>query len=62
MANVVIRPFIFDKYRKVLLNYSFIAITGKLQLHEGVANVIADHIEQLPTLNGNPLIPSRDFQ
>jgi error-prone DNA polymerase len=62
MANVVIRPLIFDKYRKVLLNYSFLAITGKLQLHEGVANVIADHIEQLPALKGNPLIPSRDFQ
>lgn len=62
MANVVIRPFIFDKYRKVLLNHSFIAVTGKLQLHEGVANVIADYIEELPTLKGNPLIPSRDFQ
>ncbi|MBX9880110.1 MAG: error-prone DNA polymerase [Candidatus Obscuribacterales bacterium] len=61
-ANVVIRPFIFDKYRKVILNYSFLAITGKLQLHEGVANVIADHIEELPQLQGNPLIPSRDFQ
>jgi error-prone DNA polymerase len=62
MANVVIRPFIFDKYRQVLLNSSFITIRGKLQLQEGVANVIADHIEPLPVLNGNPLIPSRDFQ
>ena len=64
MANVVIRPFVFDSYRHVLLNYSFIAITGRLQLHEGVANIIADHIEPMPTLkdNNTPALPSRDFQ
>lgn len=61
MANVIIRPNVFEQYRKVIMGSSFLAITGRLQSEQGVLNVIAEHAEQMPTLPGNPLVPARNF-
>jgi error-prone DNA polymerase len=61
MANVVIRPQVFESYRRVILNSDFMSVTGKLQLEQGVANVIAEHAETLPYLSEQPGLPSRDF-
>ncbi|MBK9144193.1 MAG: error-prone DNA polymerase [Candidatus Melainabacteria bacterium] len=61
LANVIIRPPIFEKYRRVILSNSFLRVDGRLQLEFGVANVIAMHFEPLPTIAGDPLVRSRNF-
>ncbi len=60
-ANVIIRPKLFEAYRRVILGSPFLAITGQLQLEQNITNVIAQHIEHLPQLEGNPYFPSRNF-
>jgi error-prone DNA polymerase len=62
MANVVVKPKIFDTYRKTLLENSFVSISGALQIHEGVANLIAEHIDTLPVNARQIHLASRDFQ
>ncbi len=62
MANVVVKPKIFDTYRKTLLENSFVSISGALQIHEGVANLIAEHIDTLPAHARQIHLASRDFQ
>ncbi len=61
MANVIVPPKIFEGYRKVLMNNTFIAITGRLQLDQGVCNLIAKQIEALPSISSNLHLPSRNF-
>ncbi|SRR5579875_379253 len=74
MANLIIRPQLFEAYRHVILNFDFLAVTGTLQIEEGgagdgrrsganirVVNLIADRVEALPSLPGNPSLPSHDF-
>lgn len=61
LANIIIKPQLFDKYRQVLRDNSFLCIEGKLQLEYGVANVIALHCEGLPRIKGQPEMESRDF-
>jgi error-prone DNA polymerase len=62
MANIIVNPDKFEQYRKVILGYSFLAITGILQSDDGVINVRAEHVEIMPALPGDPRLPSRNFQ
>jgi error-prone DNA polymerase len=62
MANIIVKPPKFEEYRNVLLGYSFLAFTGKLQKEQGVINLIMEHVEPLPALPGNPQMPARNFQ
>jgi len=61
LANVVIRPQVFEQYRRVIRGSTFLCIEGRLQLEFGVANVIASHCEILPRLKGQPNLPARNF-
>ncbi|HEY9754270.1 MAG TPA: error-prone DNA polymerase [Oculatellaceae cyanobacterium] len=61
MGNIIVRPPKFEEYRNRLLGHSFLAITGKLQSENGVINVIAEHVDLLPPLPGNPQLPARNF-
>lgn len=61
MANVIVKPRVFDQYRRVLLGNSYLSVTGKLQSEQGVINIIAEHVESLPLLPGDPHIPARNF-
>jgi error-prone DNA polymerase len=61
LANVVVNPRIFKQYKEVLLRSNFLAISGTLQVDEGVRNLIARQIDSLPKLVGNPNFVSRDF-
>ncbi len=61
MANVIVKPRVFEEYRRTLLGNSYLSITGKLQSEQGVINIIAEHIESLPVLPGDPHIPARNF-
>jgi error-prone DNA polymerase len=41
LINVVVRPHIYERYRAVARTVSFLTISGHLQRHEGVTNIIA---------------------
>lgn len=51
MANIIVRPQLFDQYKHVLLNNHFLAIYGKLQSSEGVINLQAEKIKALPAIS-----------
>lgn len=61
VANIIVSPQIFTQFRKTIMYSSFIMVRGKLQLEEGVANILAQEISVLPALPGDPILPSRDF-
>jgi len=60
MANVIIRPQLFEQLRKSFMS-SYIAITGLLQSEQGVVNLLAEDVQILPALPGDPDLPARDF-
>ena len=52
IANIVVWPKIFERFRPIVLGSRFVAVKGKLQSESGVIHVIADEIEDLtPLLN-----------
>ena len=62
MANIIVKPPKFEEYKDKLLNYSFLAVTGKLQSENGVINILVEIVDLLPPLPGNPQLPARNFQ
>jgi len=61
VANIIVNPKVFAEFRHIILRTSFMSVKGKLQLEDGVANILAEKFERLPILPGNPLLPTRDF-
>ncbi|HNB24539.1 MAG TPA: error-prone DNA polymerase, partial [Candidatus Melainabacteria bacterium] len=61
VANIIVNPKVFNEFRHLIMRTSFMAVKGKLQLEEGVANILAEKFEKLPVLPGNPILPTRDF-
>ncbi|UVK42613.1 error-prone DNA polymerase [Mesorhizobium sp. AR07] len=47
VANVIIWPRIFDRFRPVIMGARFIRVTGKLQSESDVVHIVADRIEDL---------------
>ncbi|TGQ74639.1 DNA polymerase III subunit alpha [Mesorhizobium sp. M00.F.Ca.ET.186.01.1.1] len=47
VANVIVWPRIFDRYRPVVMGARFIRVTGKLQSESDVIHIVADRIEDL---------------
>ena len=62
-ANVIIRPQIFEAYKQIILSRNFIAVRGRLQLEEGVVNLLAGSVRALPhfSVNEHICLESRDF-
>jgi error-prone DNA polymerase len=59
VANVIITPQLFDKYRLVLVDQPFLLISGKLQNQDNVISVKAKHIRAMSfTVEA---APSHDF-
>ena len=50
IANIVVWPKVFEKFRAVVLGARFVAVTGKVQSESGVIHVIADRIEDLTAM------------
>lgn len=50
LANVIIKPQISKAYKEVLLTENYILISGKLQIDEGVVNLIAHNAQKLPPI------------
>ncbi len=61
LVNVIIKPQVFEKYRQVIMRNSFLCIAGRLQLEDGVCNVIAVHFEGMVRFKGQPDLQSRNF-
>jgi error-prone DNA polymerase len=61
VANIIVNPNVFAEFRHLIMRTSFMLVKGKLQLEDGVANILAEKFEPLPLLPGNPILPTRDF-
>jgi error-prone DNA polymerase len=47
VANVIVWPRIFDRYRPVIMGSRFVRVTGKLQSESDVIHIVADRIDDL---------------
>jgi len=47
IANVIIWPRVFDRFRSIVMGARFIRVTGKLQHESDVIHIVADRIEDL---------------
>jgi error-prone DNA polymerase len=59
IANVIVRPSLFERRRLLLVCEPFLVIRGTLQRQDGVVSVRADDVWALPALSAN--VPSHDF-
>jgi len=50
IANVIVWPKIFERYRPVVIGARFIAVTGRVQSSQGVIHVVAEALEDLTPL------------
>ncbi|TGU58116.1 error-prone DNA polymerase, partial [Mesorhizobium sp. M2D.F.Ca.ET.147.01.1.1] len=57
IANVIIWPRVFDRFRSVVMGARFIRVTGKLQQESDVIHIVADRIEDLTPWLGVLLRP-----
>ncbi|HHW34624.1 MAG TPA: error-prone DNA polymerase [Paracoccus solventivorans] len=47
IANVVVWPKLFERYRRVILSAGMIAVSGRIQSADGVVHLVAQHITDL---------------
>jgi error-prone DNA polymerase len=59
IANIIVRPDLFDRERMAIVSEPFLLIEGTLQNQEGVTSVKADRVQSLPA--GAVESPSHDF-
>lgn len=52
VANAIIWPKIFEKYRPVVMGARLVKIRGRLQRESGVIHVVAEHLEDMTPLLG----------
>ncbi|MBN9021331.1 MAG: error-prone DNA polymerase, partial [Rhizobiales bacterium] len=52
IANIVVWPKLFERFRPVVLGARFVAVTGKVQSERDVIHVVADRLEDLTGLLG----------
>jgi DNA-directed DNA polymerase III PolC len=50
VANAIVWPKVFERFRPVVLSARYVAITGRLQEEAGVIHVVADRLEDLTYL------------
>jgi len=60
-VNLIVWPKAFERYRSIILNVSFLGVTGKIQTGDGVIHIIAERFWR-PELSVKPVrVKSRDF-
>jgi error-prone DNA polymerase len=59
IANVIVRPKLFERQRLALVSEPFLLIDGTLQQQDGVVSVRAERVEPLAPLTH--AVPSHDF-
>jgi len=60
VANVVIRPALYEKVRLLIASEAFLQIEGFVQQQEGVTNLRAHRVERIGG-HSVPAAPSHDF-
>ncbi|MGQ7793254.1 error-prone DNA polymerase [Faunimonas sp. B44] len=50
VANVIVWPKVFERYRALVLGARFLAVSGRLQSDQGVIHVVAEQVEDLTPL------------
>jgi error-prone DNA polymerase len=60
LANVIVRPALFQRYRLMLVGESFLRVAGTLQHQDGVISVRAERLA--PLGHGLAGVPSHDFR
>jgi error-prone DNA polymerase len=59
VANIIVRPDVFERERMVIVSEPFLIVEGTLQNQDGVAAIKADRVQGLPGATVDP--PSHDF-
>jgi error-prone DNA polymerase len=59
MANVVCRPQVWERYRTMAFQAQAMLVHGRLERHDGAANLVATRLQRLPVAT---LTKSRDFR
>jgi error-prone DNA polymerase len=52
IANIIVWPKVFERFRPLVLGSRFICVRGRLQSESGVIHIVADQIEDLTPLLG----------
>jgi DNA polymerase III alpha subunit len=55
IANIIVWPHAFERFRPVVLGARYVAVTGKMQQETGVIHVVADRLEDLSWMLGSLL-------
>jgi len=50
VANIIVWPKVFARYRPVIIGARFLLVSGRLQSQEGVIHLVAEHLEDLTPL------------
>ena len=50
VANIIVWPKTFERFRAVILGARYIAVTGELQQESGVIHVVASKLDDLTSL------------
>ncbi len=50
IANIIVWPKTFEKYRLIVLGARFIGVRGRLQSQDGVIHLVAEHLQDLTPL------------
>ncbi|MDQ0318143.1 DNA polymerase-3 subunit alpha/error-prone DNA polymerase [Pararhizobium capsulatum DSM 1112] len=58
IANAIVWPATFARYRTIVLGARLVKIRGKLQSQDGVLHVVAEHMEDMTSMLGLLLEPS----
>jgi DNA polymerase-3 subunit alpha/error-prone DNA polymerase len=61
VANAIVWPKIFEKYRSVVMGARLVRIFGRLQSHSGVIHTVVEHIEDLTPMLGLLQTETRRF-
>jgi error-prone DNA polymerase len=60
LANVIIRPDVFERQRRLIMKAPFLVVEGVLQQQEGVTSVRAERV--MGFAGDQPRTPSHDFR
>jgi error-prone DNA polymerase len=60
LVNVICTPDVWQRFRRVARTAPALRVRGRLERHQGVVNLLAQHLEPLP-LTPAALLRSRDF-
>ncbi len=49
LVNVIVRPQVYERYRRVLRGSLLLVVEGEVQREDGVVNLVAEHVVSMPS-------------